>query len=116
MAPRRRARRRRSTTAAQDGSFLFDNLEPGNYWIVANLQGFMPTEYGQRSPTGQGTSIAVQAGQRATGVRLAMTPTSTISGRVFGDDGEPAGRVQVLALRMIYRDGQPVMTIAQIGR
>jgi hypothetical protein len=105
--------RTKMTTAAPDGSFLFDSLEPGNYWIVANLPGFMPTEYGQRSPTGQGISIAVQAGQRATGVRLAMAPTSTISGRVFGEDGEPAGRVQVLALRIVYRDGKPVMTIAQ---
>jgi len=105
--------RTQTTTAAQDGSFLFDALEAGNYWIVANLAGFMPTEYGQRSPTGQGISIAVQAGGRATGVRLSMAPTSTISGRVFGEDGEPAGRVQVLALRMIYRDGKPAMTIAQ---
>jgi len=32
---------------------------------------------------------------------------------VFGEDGEPAGRVQVLALRIVYRDGKPAMTIAQ---
>ena len=94
-------------------SFVFDSLKPGNYFIVANLPGFMPTEYGRRSATGQGTSIAVSAGRRLAGVRLPMTPTGTISGRVFDEDGEPAGRVQVLALRMIYRDGQPAMTIAQ---
>jgi hypothetical protein len=58
-------------------------------------------------------SIAVAAGQRVTGMRIAMAPTGTISGRVFGEDGEPAGRVQVLALRIVYRDGQPVMTIAE---
>src|SRR5438046_2678217 len=34
--------RTRMTTAAQDGSFLVENLEPGTYWIVANLPGFMP--------------------------------------------------------------------------
>ncbi len=102
-----------TVTAGPDGSFAIGGLRPGNYWIVANLPGYMPTEYGQRSATGQGTSIAVAAGQRVTGVRLALTPTGTISGRVFDEDGEPAGGVQVLALRVVYRDGRPELTIAQ---
>ena len=42
-----------------------------------------------------------------------MWPTSGISGRVVDADGDPAGRVQVLALRLVYDGGKPVMTIAQ---
>src|SRR5207302_8337082 len=59
-------RQLKSTTAGADGSFRFDDVEPRAYWIVANLQGFLPGEYGQRSPTGTGTSFTVTAGQRAT--------------------------------------------------
>jgi hypothetical protein len=101
-----------TATAGADGSFLLTDVEPGTYWLVANLQGYLPVEYGQRSPTGVGTSFDVRAGQRVT-ARLSMWPTSGISGRVVDADGDPAGRVQVLALRLVYDEGKPAMIIAQ---
>jgi hypothetical protein len=100
------------TTTGPDGAFRFDDVEPRAYWVVANLQGYMPTEYGQRSATGTGISFAVATGQRVD-VRLTMWPTAAISGRVVDADGDPVGRVQVLALKTYYRDGQASMTIAQ---
>jgi len=105
-------RQLQSTTTGSDGSFRFDDVEPRAYWIVANLQGYLPAEYGQRSATGTGISFTVGAGQRGT-VRLTIWPTAAISGRVVDADGDPIGRLQVLALRMVYRDGTPSMTIAQ---
>ncbi len=76
------------------------------------MPGYLPVEYGQRSPTGVGTSFDVHEGQRVT-ARLSMWPTSGISGRVVDADGDPVGRVQVLALRLVYDAGKQVMTIAQ---
>jgi carboxypeptidase family protein len=102
----------RSTTTAADGSFRFDPIDAGEYYVVANASGFLPTEYGQRSPTGVGMAFEVRDGQRAN-VRLAMWPTSSISGRITDADGDPVGRVQVVALRLIYTDGKPSMTVAQ---
>ena len=101
-----------STTAGPDGSFRFDDVEPQTYWIVANLQGYLPGEYGQRTATGTGMPLTLEAGQRGN-VRLSIWPTSGISGRVVDGDGDPIGRAQVLALRNVYRDGKPSMTIAQ---
>ena len=101
-----------STTTGPDGSFRFDDVERGAYWIVANLQGYLPGEYGQRSATGTGISVPVATGQRVT-VRLTIWPTAGISGRVVDADGDPVGRAQVLALRTIYRDGKPTLTISQ---
>jgi hypothetical protein len=101
-----------TATAGADGSFLLTDVEPGTYWLVANLQGYLPVEYGQRSPTGVGTSFDVHEGQRVTS-RLSMWPTSGISGRVVDADGDPLGRVQVLALRLVYDEGKQGMTIAQ---
>src|SRR5262249_59866309 len=46
-----------STTTSADGSFRFDNVEPGEYYVVANAPGYLPTEYGQRSPTGTGIAF-----------------------------------------------------------
>jgi hypothetical protein len=102
----------KSTTTAADGSFRFNDVEPHVYWVVANLQGYLPAEYGQRSATATGASFDVAAGRRVN-VRLAMWATSGISGRIVDGDGEPMGRLQVLALRMVYRDGKPGLTIAQ---
>jgi len=101
-----------SMTTGGDGSFRFDNLEPGAYWVVANLAGYLPVEYGQRSPTGTGIAVDVKAGQRVS-IRLSAWPTSGISGRVVDADGDPVGRAQVLALRVVYRDGRQSLTIAQ---
>ncbi len=102
----------KSTTTTSDGSFRFDDVEPHAYWVVANLQGYLPAEYGQRSATATGMSFDVAAGQRVN-VRLVMWATGVISGRVVDADGEPIGRVQVLGLRVVYRDGKPGLTIAQ---
>src|SRR5215467_7922726 len=101
-----------STTTAADGSFRFDNVEPGEYYVVANAPGYLPTEYGQRSPTGTGIAFEVRNGQRVS-VRLTAWPTSGISGRVLDADGDPLGRVQVVALRFIYSGGKPALTLAQ---
>src|SRR5215831_8126451 len=101
-----------STTTGADGSFRFDNVEPGAYYVVANLQGYLPTEYGQRSPTGTGMAFDVANGQRVS-VRLTAWPTSGISGRVVDGDGEPVGRVQVVALRFIYSNGKQTTTLSQ---
>src|SRR5262245_54696189 len=101
-----------STTAGPDGSFVLNDVEAGTYWMAANLQGYLPVEFGQRSPTGVGTPFDVRPGQRVL-ARLALWPTSGISGRVVDADGDPAGRVQVLALRQVYEAGKPAVTIAQ---
>ncbi len=91
---------------------MLTDVDAGSHWLVANLQGFLPVEYGQRGPTGVGTSLDVRAGQRVT-VRLALWPTSGISGHVVDADGDPVGRAQVIALRQIYQGGKPALTIAQ---
>ena len=101
-----------SVTTGADGAFRFDDVEARPYWVVANLPGYLPAEYGQRSPTGTGISVDVANGQRVA-VRITMWPTSGISGRVVDADGDAVGRVQVLALRLVYRDGQLSTTIAQ---
>jgi hypothetical protein len=103
----------RSVTTAQDGRFLFENIKPGEYRLVAARSGgYVPAEFGQRSPTGVGISFELAAGQKMQGIQLALTPTGSISGRVYDQDG-PIGKLQVQALRPIYRDGKRTLTIVQ---
>jgi len=100
-------------TAADNGQFSFDHLTPGTYWIAASLQGHLPAEYGQRSPTGTGIPLTLAPGQKVSNIRIGLTPTGSMTGRIVDEDGEPVPRVQVQALRSVYRNGQRVQTITQ---
>ncbi|HYR90276.1 MAG TPA: carboxypeptidase-like regulatory domain-containing protein [Terriglobia bacterium] len=103
-----------TATTGRDGKFILDNVLPGSYRLIATRTGgYVPAEYGQRSPTGEGISLEIVAGQKMTGIQLAMAPTGSIAGRVYDRDGEPLGRAQVQALRSVYRNGRRTMTIVQ---
>jgi hypothetical protein len=103
----------RSVTTAQDGRFLFENIKPGEYRLVAARSGgYVPAEFGQRSPTGVGISFQLAAGQKMQGIQLGLSPTGSISGRVYDRDGA-VGSLRVLARRPIYREGKRTLTIVQ---
>src|SRR5947207_7259743 len=100
-----------------NGRFIFENIAPGNYRLIATYDsgGYVPAEYGQRSPTEQGSSFEIAAGQKMTGVLLAMPPTGSIAGRVY-KNGEPLGNAQVMAMRQVYKDGRrnPTLRVCSI--
>ena len=93
---------------------MIENIPPGEYRLYATRTGgYVPGEYGQRTPTGRGISLGLAAGEKKTDIQLSLTPTGSISGRVYDRDGEPAGRATVQALRPYYRDGRRALTIVQ---
>ncbi len=106
---------RRFTRTGPGGEFIFENVIPGRYQLIATRSGgYVPAEYGQRTPTGQGIPFELASGQKMTGIQLAMSATGSISGRVYDRDGEPLGRAQVQALQSVYKDGRRKLTIVQI--
>ena len=105
----------RKVLTDSNGRFLFEDVTPGAYRLISTYEagGYVPTEYGQRYPTGEGIPFEIVAGQKMAGIQLAMSPTGAISGRVYDRDGEPVGKAQVLALRPIYKNGHRSLTIVQ---
>jgi hypothetical protein len=66
----------------QNGRFVLENIAPGEYRLIATRSGgYVPGEYGQRTATGTGMVFGIAASQRMTDVRLALSPTGSISGR-----------------------------------
>jgi carboxypeptidase family protein len=101
-------------TTRLDGKFVIENVPPGEYRLYATHPGgYVPGEYGQRTPTGRGVILELAGGEKKTDIQLSLTPTGSISGRVYDRDGEPAGRATVQALRPYYRDGRRALTIVQ---
>jgi hypothetical protein len=87
-------------TTDDDGKFQFDNVAPGRYRITVSRRGYT------RPPL----AITVGARQADADVQLPMTQTGTISGRVYDVSGQPLGRVEVLAMKASYPNGQRILT------
>ena len=63
----------------------------------------MAQEYGQKLSRSDGTPLKVSAGQPLTNLVVRLTPTGTVSGRVFNRNGQPLGDVPVQLMRQWYR-------------
>jgi hypothetical protein len=94
------------TTA--DGKFAFRDLKEGKYRLVAVRVGsaFYPVEYGQRDLKQRGLNFPIAAGEAKKDIRLEMTPTGVITGRVVDEDRQPMGHVVVMALVIQYLRGE----------
>jgi Carboxypeptidase regulatory-like domain len=99
-----------------DGKFAFRNLPAGQYRLSAAKDGYVSAEYGQRGPNGSGTPITLTAQQHATDIRIGMTSTGAIGGRIVNRYGEPVGNANVQALRYTYQDGKRVLNTVQTAR
>ena len=83
-----------------DGAFVFADLRPGHYHVVASKPGFAEAEFGARLGRDIGTPIAVAAGQQVTSLQVRLPRGAVITGTVIGRNGEPAPAMTVTALRL----------------
>jgi hypothetical protein len=98
----------RYTKSANDGKFAFTGLKEGKYRLVGIRVGgaYYPAEYGQRDLRGRGLYFPVASGQAKTNVKLELSPTGAVGGRVVDETGRPMGHVVVLGLTPEYRQGE----------
>jgi protocatechuate 3,4-dioxygenase beta subunit len=92
------------------GAYHFANLQPGEYTLQAEHNGFVTRRYGQ---VGQGTSAQVftlNPGQTMDKMDLSLEVAAVISGTVVDEDDEPVPRIRVAAVRPRYfRGGREVL-------
>ena len=99
------------------GKFLFTELDPGIYRIIATAAGYMRQEYGQRSAAagvGTGTLIDLTSGQNLKDAAIRLTPTGTVRGRLLNDVGQPAVGVPVRLLHYPF-DALGNRTLRQVA-
>jgi protocatechuate 3,4-dioxygenase beta subunit len=90
---------------ASDGRFVFRNVLPGRYSLTAIRTGYVRSQYGQRGPNSNASTILVISGQRVMDIRMWMVQSGVISGRLTDVEGEPVPDAQVHAWKISYRDG-----------
>ena len=59
-----------STSSDATGRFAMKDLEPGSYSLRATRNGYVPSEYGERSPTSAGTPLSLSRGQQLRNIDL----------------------------------------------
>jgi hypothetical protein len=96
---------RTPVTTDATGRFTVTGVDPGEYRISAERDGYIRQEYGQRTTTGSGAIVSVSGGQRLE-LQFQMLPAGVISGRVSDEQGEPAARITVQAFAYQYVGGK----------
>jgi hypothetical protein len=100
-----------TTTTDRDGRFVFSGLPAASYRVNASRNGFvLPRSMGQAV----NPPIELAADQKVRGVTLRLTPTGTVSGRVYDSEGEGLANMQVQLLRSAYQpDGSKTLSTVQ---
>jgi len=103
------------------GRFVFQKLPPaGGYTVQATKENhFAPPQDGRASPSAIKV-VTLSPLQKVLKVTLNLIPGGTITGTVRDINGQPASNVDVMALKLAYRNGarwlQPIKTMPSDDR
>jgi len=97
------------TTTDPNGSFMFQNVQPGRYRLVANHIDYVPTTHSERKGVGRIVEVTVGAGETVKNVVLSLTPNGAISGYVYDASGKVISGATIEALKPAYQDGRRIL-------
>jgi hypothetical protein len=95
-----------TTTTAQDGSYVFEDVEPNTYRLFVQRTGYL--EFVFAEPDGR-VGIKMSAGQQRT-IEIKMTAQSFLSGKITDEDGEPFPGARAWVSRVTRVNGKPQLT------
>ena len=97
-----------STTSA-DGSFVVENLPPGQYRASARRSGYVEQAYGPNAGEmfgSIGMTLTVAPGETLRNIDFKLQPQAVITGRITDEDGDPAQNVPVILMRQQRMRGE----------
>src|SRR5262245_13637485 len=100
-----------SVTTSGQGVFTFNDVPPAEYNLTVSRPGFVKATYGERKPGGPGTPVKIA--DAPVTVRMSLTPTVVISGRILDRNGQPLGNATVEAMKMSFAQGKQQLTSMQ---
>ena len=98
---------------AADGTFIFQNVPPGDYAIEVAHSGYITSFYGEMKNEFTPGTHTLNPGQSLSGIQVALTPAAVIYGRLVDDRGDVVVGGSVHALKTTYRDGSRQRIVVQ---
>ena len=77
------------TMSKADGSFLFESVKPGTYWVLASKPPYAPNVVPEPTTSEPDRALRVE-GRAIAGLEIALVPGGVITGRVVDPFGQPA--------------------------
>jgi hypothetical protein len=93
-------------TTDRNGRYEFADLPDGRYLVSVSKVGYVTLSYGQRRPFPAGQALDIRAGELVEKLDFALPRGGVIMGRVLDEFSDPAGGVQVAALRSEFARGR----------
>ena len=100
----------RTVSTAADGRFSFKGVPRGQYRLTVTRLGYVRATYGERRPGGPGIPITLPD---TSDIRVSLTPSAVISGRIFDRQGQPIGNATVQAFRLSFSQGRQSLVDVQ---
>ncbi len=88
--------------AGEQGEFCFDRLEPGEYDLLAERTGYLPSIYGGRPGAEEGLLLKIDGQAEVPPVTFKILPAATIAGVVVDVNGEPREDVKIELLHKVW--------------
>ncbi len=95
-----------ATISETDGSFKISNIEPGQYSLSGNRNGYLSTDYGAKDVKHGGTTLTLTARQQTTDLNLALIPQAVITGKVVDQDGDPVPNAMISLIAAGWQRGK----------
>jgi hypothetical protein len=93
------------TLSDDNGNFKLVELDPGQYKVKGERNGYLPTSYGGRRADSTGAAVVLEPGQQLLDLKLKMPPFGVIAGTARESDGDPVAGARVELLRVDYSNG-----------
>ncbi len=90
--------------ADPNGHFRIDDVQPGEYTVTADRQGYYLRPEG--APGAPAPHLTIAPGKLIDDLLVRMAPTAAISGRVVDQDGDPVRGALVHAMQYVYVSGK----------
>lgn len=93
-----------STPTDASGHFLFENVSPGRYVLLASHDGYVNNNRAYADLRGR--SLSVAPGQHLTDIVVRLVPNGAIAGHITNEAGKPLRGVEVEAMKTSYLHGR----------
>ena len=96
-----------------EGHFQIDGVQPDDYRVQLDRNGFVPTT--RRSHSYSSNSLSVTAGQNVTGLLFRMLPAGVIQGKIVDGDGDPLPGINVFVMSPTHQRSPANGTTNDLG-